>query len=117
MLETSGPPLTASHASTGLSKVGLIGGVASGEGTMARVFREKPGVNGRGIVTGVSCTPPSDVGLSVLVFDVGWSVDDNGDERARSVVEIFFLLQGRDMVGVDSLVCRIWGGLFESLEG
>ena len=76
MLETFGPSLTASHASTSLSEVRLIGGVASGGGIVTRSVGAKPGVNGRGIVTGVWCTP-------VLVLDIGGSVDDNGDERAR----------------------------------
>ncbi len=99
MLETFGPVLTASHALTSLSEAELIGGIASGGDTMARLVGEKLGVNGRGIVTGDSCTPPSDVGLSALALDVGGSVDDNGDELARSAVEGFFVLQGRGMVG------------------
>jgi hypothetical protein len=69
---------------------------------MAKLVGEKPGVNGRGIVTGVSCTPPSDVGVSALALDVGGSGDDIGVERARSVVEGFFLLQRRGVVEVIS---------------
>jgi hypothetical protein len=84
---------------------------------MARLIGENPGVNGRGIVTGGSCTPPSDAGVSALALDVGGSGDDNWVEREGSVVESFFLLQGRGMVGVISGVCRFWGGQFESLEG
>ena len=84
---------------------------------MARLAGEKPGVNGRGIITGIWYTPPSDVGLSTLALDVGGGcVVDNGDERASSVLDTFFLLQGRRMAGVDSLVCRLWGGLSESSE-
>jgi hypothetical protein len=63
-LETFGPSLTASHASAGLSEVGLIGGVASGGGIVAGSVGEKPGANGTGMVTGVWCTP-------ILVLDVG----------------------------------------------
>ena len=80
MLGNFGPSLTASHALTSLSEVGPIGGIASGGGTMARLVGKKPGVNGRGIVTGVSCTPPSDIGLSALPLGVGGNVDNNGDE-------------------------------------
>ena len=104
MLETFGPALTASHAWSSLSDAGLIGGIASGGDKTARLVGEKPGENGRGIVTGVSFTPPSGIGVSALALDVGGSVDDNGDELARSVVELFFLLQERGMVGVDSSV-------------
>ena len=104
MLETFGPALTASHALTSLDEAGIIGGITSGGagGTMARLIGENPGVNGRGIVTGGSCTPPSDVGVSTLALDVGGSGDDNGVERGRSVVESFFLIQERGMVGVIS---------------
>ena len=102
MLETFGPALTASHAFASLAEVGLIGGIASGGCTMARLVGENPGVNGRGIVTDVSCTPPSDVGVSALALNVGGSGDDNGVKRARSVVEGFVLLQRRGVVGVIS---------------
>ena len=105
MLDSFGPALTASHALTILDEAGIIGGIASGGGTMgalARLVGENPGVNGREIITGVSCTPPSDVGVSASALDVGGSGDDNGVERAGSVVDGFFLLQRRGMVGVIS---------------
>jgi hypothetical protein len=102
MLESFGPALIASQVFTSLSEVVLIGGITSGGDTMARLVGEKPGAKGKGISTGVSWTPPSDVGLSALALDVVGSVDDNGDELARSVVEGFFLIQERGMAGVNS---------------
>jgi hypothetical protein len=104
MLETFGPALTTSQVFTSVSDTVLIGGIASGGDAMARLVGEKPGANGKGMSTGVSCTPPSDVGLPALALDVVGSVDDNRDELARLVVEDFFVLQGRGMVGVDSSV-------------
>lgn len=82
---------------------------------MARLVGEKPGVNGRGIITGIWYTPPSDVGLSTLALGVGGGcVVDNGDERVSSVLDSFFLLQGRRVAGADSLVCPLWRGLLKS---
>jgi hypothetical protein len=103
MLEPFGSSSAASHASTSSS---AVGGVASGGGALAGLVGGKLAVNGRGIVTGVSCTPPSDPRLPVLVLYVGGSVDDNENERVRLVVEIFL---GGIWVGVGSLVCQLWG--------
>jgi hypothetical protein len=103
-----GLTLTAFHASDRVSGTGPMAGIISGEGTMVRLVRKTPGVVGRGVGGVVSGIPLSDVGLSTL--GIKGVVEASWDWVERSAAEGLFLLQGRWMAGVDSLVSRRWGG-------